>query len=420
MYYVKQMKEEAEIYLGESFMNKYVKDAYYDCILVTCDGNMWYFYKNLARKPREVMFIDNTSPMIAKAQIDYCKANRKQYVEKAEDQEAIKSWIKQDNVAYAISINSISGEEAEKIEAGNKGQQHWGEIVKKTPNAIVKYHNAMNDIRFTGFNESDYDVFMTLLSFIKNKETETIILTFSQLKEVMGCNITAIDTFVDKLDHMYDRLGSVKCRIESNDKIVRFTVFPTYTIDRENQTLAVQVHESFKHLFNHIQSNFTIFEISEFIRLVGKYNKILYMHLKQYKNGDGWWYVSVEDFRAIMDIPDTYTNRDVMSKVIKPCVAELGQCFPSLECTPIYAKRKGKPVEAYKFTFTPQSRMLGQQRFTDNESLADYTQANMSAVEKKEEAFINATKTPKSKNKFNNFEQNEYDYEALEKAIIAN
>lgn len=402
-------------------MNTYVKDAYFGCILIITEGNKWSFYKNLKRKPRTIMVIDSTDPELANVQVEYYKSKKIQYIQNEEEKKALIEWIKADNIAFAheCSLDNIPVTELDKIDAGNKGRQHWNELEKRqSQNAIVKYHNYLNEIKFNGFSEADYDVFMTLLSFIKDRETETIILTFKQLKEVMNCKVTSKQWFINALDHMYDKLGAINCRILNDDKIIRFTVFPTYIIDPENQTLTIKVNENFKFIFNQLNSCFTIFETSEFVRLSGKYNKILYMHLKQFKHGDGWWQVSHEEFRSIMDIPPSYSNRDVASKVLKPCIEALTPYFDNLKCETLYEPKQGKPVKGYRFTFTPQKRMIEQAHFTDNESLNNYARLNMNLSE--ERNLYKGIEKVRAKNKFNDFSQNIYDYDLLENKLLSN
>ena len=51
-----------------------------------------------------------------------------------------------------------------------------------------------------------------------------------------------------------------------------------------------------------------------------------------------------------MDILASYTNKDVMSKVINPSLKELQDYFTNLDCTVQYANKRGKPVTGYLFT----------------------------------------------------------------------
>ena len=151
-----------------------------------------------------------------------------------------------------------------------------------------------------------------------------------------------------------------------------------------------------------------------------------------------------------MDIPSTYTNRDVMSKVINPILKELQNYFQNLQCTVKYEHKRGKPVSGYIFTFTPEkldklelkepsAAKLSepQERLTQEEKnklikeygvdiaedyikrTTQYHCCNYDAIRKwiAEDKEKERSRKPK-KNSFNNIPQHDYDFKELEKALL--
>lgn len=121
--------------------------------------------------------------------------------------------------------------------------------------------------------------------------------------------------------------------------------------------------------------------------------------LKQYRS-TGHYEVNIEEFKKIMDYPETYTSKYIMDKIIKPSVDELDNksYFQKLQCESKYAHKRGKPVIGYIFTFTPEN----------TGSREDYSQKERTVPEKNK----------KCKNGYINFSQRTYDYEELEKDLL--
>lgn len=263
-------------------------------------------------------------------------------------------------------------------------------------NEIVKYDNYMNNLNFKGFTTTDLNFLMVLCNKLRDKETSEIIVSFDELREKTGYTQTSIDKFVSDLKRMNKKLMEITCSLNTDSKITMFVLFPTFEISLESQLLTVSVNHKFKFILNELAKNFTRFELNEFIELGSKYTKNLYRLLKQYRN-TGYYEVNIEKFREVMDISKSYTNRDVMSKVISMALKELDGHFSNLHCKPKYAHKRGKPITGYIFTFTPEIRVKEEPR-----------QGN-----KKQ-----ANGNPSSYSKFSNMNQREYDYEELERKLL--
>lgn len=278
-------------------------------------------------------------------------------------------------------------------------------------NEVVKYDSYMNSLKFTGFTTTDFDFLMLLCSKMRDKNVTELTIPFEDLRQKTGYTRTSIQKFRTDLERMNEKLMRVTCKLKTETRTLMFVLFPTFDINLENQTLTVCVNEKFKFILNELVKNFTRFDLNEFIRLDSKYSKSLYRLLKQFKS-TGKLEIRLDEFRRKMDIPSTYTNRDVMSKVINPSLKELQDYFSNLQCTVQYARKRGRPVTGYLFTFQPEERVQP---------------ASQPIVQKQKKSVVKKTFKPqekrKSTNKFCNFEQHHYskeDMELIERALLRN
>ena len=264
-------------------------------------------------------------------------------------------------------------------------------------NEIVKYDNYMNHLKFSSFTPVDYNFLMVLCSKLRDKGTEEIIISFDELREKTGYTQHPINQFISDLVRMNEKLMKMSCVLEKNGIIFQFVLFPTFATDTINKRLIVAVNERFKFILNDLTKNFTRFELSEFVKLDSKYTKSLYRLLKQFKH-TGRYEVSVENFRNRMDCPVSYTNKHIMDKIIKPSLQELQNYFHDLKCETKYARKRGRPVIGYIFTFLPESRNDG--------TVQDRVQKEQKINKKN------------STNGYSNFHQRTYDYDELEKMLL--
>lgn len=144
-------------------------------------------------------------------------------------------------------------------------------------------------------------------------------------------------------------------------------------------------NERFKFILNNLTSNFTRFELQEFVNLKSEYSKKLYRMLKQYKSS-GWWKVSVEEFNRILDVPKSYTSSITNRDILNPCIEELKEYFKNLTCEKIRASKRGKPIVAYEFSFDKEdtTTLSAPPKQSNNDILEG--QISLDEVEQKQES----------------------------------
>ena len=273
-------------------------------------------------------------------------------------------------------------------------------------NAVVEYDNTLNSLQFKGFTAMDYNILMALCYKVKGRGHAKIIIPFDELKQLTDFREQSDSLFIKDLERMIDKLIKVSATHITGDKKTFFVLFPTFEINHKSRKLTVSVNKDFTFILNKLSDQFTQFELKEFAELESKYAKTLYKNLKQFKR-TGWWRPSVEELRIALDVPENYSNKRIMGDILKPALKLLEDKFEDLKCEPIRAQKRGAPVERYYFTFRAEKQIPGQQ------TIADYP--GVLPGEDKQKG-----KEQPAKNSFNDFQQNDYDFDDLEKKLLDN
>ena len=154
-----------------------------------------------------------------------------------------------------------------------------------------------------------------------------------------------------------------------------FVCFDRLEYNRKTYDLEVHIQDDFYEMMKNYKLGFTRFELAEFVNLSGSYAKTLYRLLKQYRTS-GSKIVTVEDFRQLLNVPKTYRQREIDTRVLNPCIKQLSReldmfdtvraPFRNLKCEKI--KKKGRGVKGrggtithYAFTFEAEKRELIEQ-----------------------------------------------------------
>lgn len=217
-------------------------------------------------------------------------------------------------------------------------------------NEIVKYHNDFGKIALTSFSATEMDLLFVLCNQVKDKGCDEIEFSFNQLKSLSKYKPTANSRFIKDLDRTNKKLVELNLKIENEKELIRFSLFPTFKINKDNLTLKVAVNKEFAYILNELTSNFTRFELKEFTDLKSSYSKALYRILKQFRT-TGYYTVSVDIFRKILDIPNSYDMRKIQQKVLNPIENELYLYFKNLRIEKIKKKARGNPVIGFEFYF---------------------------------------------------------------------
>jgi plasmid replication initiation protein len=269
-------------------------------------------------------------------------------------------------------------------------------------NEIVKYDNYMNELSFTNFTDYDLNFLMVICAKMKDLGEETQHFDYDKLMELLDWDMTkSIDVFHRDLKRMSEKLRHVGATIDIDpDVFTAFNLFSDFEGNKKKRELTVRLNPRFKYILNDLTKNFTRFELSEYVHLDGKYSKLLYQHLKQYRKS-GWWQVPVDELRQELSIPDSMPTMNITAKVVNPSTEVIKTCkgFGELKVEVIRSPRRGRKVEGYKFTWTADKQIPGQM------TLDDYSRDKSKKKRTSKKA---------------DFKQNKYDYDKLEKELRKN
>lgn len=235
-------------------------------------------------------------------------------------------------------------------------------------NEVVKYNNYMNELSFKDFSDYDLNFLMVICAKMKDLGEETQHFEYDTLMELLEWDRTkSIEVFHKDLKRMSEKLCHVGATIDIDpDVFTAFNLFSDFEGNKKKRELTVRLNPRFKYILNDLTKNFTRFELTEYVHLDGKYSKLLYQHLKQYRK-NGWWQISVDDIRKELSIPDSMKTMHILTKVLTPSIKIIKTCkgFGELEVEVIRSPRRGRKVEGYKFTWTADKQIPGQIKVDD-------------------------------------------------------
>ena len=223
-------------------------------------------------------------------------------------------------------------------------------------NEMVNYQNDLNAITMRKWTVKEMDILFAVIAKIRERSTNEITFSFGQLKELTQFkkNITKQE-FIDELDKITDKILDLKVKINSPGRTSKYNLFQTFDTFENEEQLVVAVHPKFEYIFNRIGMEFTQFELQEFIGVSSTYSKSLYRLLKQYRT-TGWWKVTIEDFKELLDVPKSYKSSHIDQKILNPAIKQLGgsdehALFKNLKVTKNKKKGRGGVLTGYTFTF---------------------------------------------------------------------
>ena len=234
-------------------------------------------------------------------------------------------------------------------------------------NEVVKYQNDLNTASIRSWTEKEMDVFFSVVAKIREKSAYHTTFSFEELREITPFkkNITKKE-FVDELVSVSKKLSTLNYLESSEDGMIvkLFVLFQTFDINGIEETLTVGVHPQFEYVFNKIGMEFTQFELDEFIRIQSTYAKSAYRLLKQYRT-TGWWKVTIEDFKLLLDIPKSYRPSDIDRQILKPILEQLGgsdedAIFRNLKITKNKKAGRGRGGVLTGYTFTFEKEKTGE------------------------------------------------------------
>lgn len=218
---------------------------------------------------------------------------------------------------------------------------------------LLKIHNDVNLLRLKNFNLYDYKILFTICSEVLEKGTELVQIPYTKLKDILNLNNSK--TITDKY------LEDIVKTTHEKQKLINFNInnkfyegeaslfTEIYKSKAGEKMFIVEVSKKTKYYLNKLAKEYTIANLKTLNSLKSKYSYRLFLELRQFKNANKkkygntlccWRNFEIQDFRYVMDIPESYRMRDIDKQVINISKEELKPFFKFLEFEKI--KKSGK------------------------------------------------------------------------------
>ena len=253
---------------------------------------------------------------------------------------------------------------------------------------MVRYHNDLNKIVLPSFDEKELNLLFTILSKVKKKKAGDIVNIYAKdFYKIVGKNYTnkELADIILTLKYKFFK-ADFTILLETDREIGNATInlFQTMTVwcvkdniydgkdfSKNFTRVELALNPLFEYILNDLVANFTEFELAEFVNIKGKYAKILYYHLKQFRSTGKVtiWQNSWEKFRKDLDIPKDYQQCNINQRILKPAIKELMKertlfdqeriPFQNLKYEKIKGTGRGRGgnVIGIVFTFKPQKEL---------------------------------------------------------------
>jgi len=216
-------------------------------------------------------------------------------------------------------------------------------------NIKVKYKNELNLVPMRNFDSVEMNLFFSICAKMKDRGLSKVRFTFEDLRELSAYKPTSIKRFADDLEAVYSKMIQLTYRTEEAGIREKFVLFTGYRIDENNQTVDISVNPELNFIINELSTEFTKFELQEFTGIRSSYAKTMYRLLKQYRS-TGFYKVKIEDFRELLDIPESYSMSKIDERILKPIKNELSAYFDDLKIIK-HKGRKGNKIAVIEIRF---------------------------------------------------------------------
>lgn len=234
---------------------------------------------------------------------------------------------------------------------------------------IVKYHNDMATVALKGFSPTDLNIFSASLYAAKGQYTKEHVIFIDDLMELAGYSAKDKKRFISYLDKLTDKMLDLKYKKRDAgggfDKFALYSRFKTI-VDEETgkEALLQKISSEFAYVLNAdpeylpngvkglLSGGYTRYELDQHNALVSTYSKNAFRQLKRFER-TGWWQTDLDEFKRLLDIPDSYRLSDLRRRVLGPIRDELPKYFKNLEVTEISGRgpEGRKTTVQLRFTF---------------------------------------------------------------------
>lgn len=221
-------------------------------------------------------------------------------------------------------------------------------------NEMVKHHNDLNTVIMRKWTTEEMNFFFAIIAKARDKGTSDLVFDKYQLAKLANYSIQHNKRFYDTMDSLANNISQLRYIEKTKNSIEYMPLFTRFKVEWEDDLSDMQAQVSvsplFEYILNKLSANFTQYELQEFTSIRSTYAKTAYRLLKQWRTV-GRKEFSIDEFKLLLDMPDSYKSSEIDRAVITPILKQLSPYFEDLKVKKIKSKKRGNPVLGYEFTW---------------------------------------------------------------------
>ena len=211
---------------------------------------------------------------------------------------------------------------------------------------VTRYKNEMNTLSIGKWTAEEMNFLFAILTQVRDEGCKELKFDTYDLREYVKFDPNKPDRWNNTMISVSKKLSQLVYFHTENNIFKAMPLFQEFTVDLDTQSVTVEVSRKMEYILNKLNidtGNWTQFEFFEFATLKSVYSKTVYRFLKQYRK-TGFWKVSLEDFKSLLSIPESYQASNIDNRVLKPVMKELPSIFKGLKVHKIKSRRRGNQL----------------------------------------------------------------------------
>lgn len=221
-------------------------------------------------------------------------------------------------------------------------------------NEIVKYHNDLNTVIMRKWTAEEMNFLFAIITKVREQGTRLLKFNSDELRELASKDLH-LDRWAKTMKSVSHKVIDLKYYERTSHTESVMNLFSFFKVDEKNRLVEVEVSSKFEYVVNRLEVQFTQYELAEFTQIKSTYAKTMYRLLKQWRTV-GRREFQIDEFKTLLDTPETYKSSHLDRLVIKQVMKELPPFFKDLKVKKVKARTKGNPVKSYLFTWEAEKK----------------------------------------------------------------
>ena len=218
----------------------------------------------------------------------------------------------------------------------------------KDEKKLVKYDSNLNkNLLLANLSGKEIDLFNAVCIKIRDTGDTITKISFNELKSLSNYTHKSKERFISDVNNACNKLllANWSGKLSDNSR-VGVTVFSSYQVNGNDDTVTIKINEDFLYIFNNLKNNITVFNIDESNNFKSKYSKIQYRNFKE-SSVKNEYEEDYSEFKEKMGISKMHT-RDISREVLKPIEKEFSEVFNDFQ---LIKEKKGQKIDKLKWVW---------------------------------------------------------------------